>query len=82
MVVFYDEPEQAKLDMGEIYRQNYMDARDLVNDLTINNNKLLNEIETLKTLLSIAENHIPDSEFNWYQLERRAFETKRIADNF
>jgi hypothetical protein len=64
------------VDMAEIYRQDYMDARDMVRDLTYENDQLRNEIELLKNRLKIAENHILDSEFNWYQLEMKSFEAE------
>jgi len=79
MVVFYDDQEQKEVDMAEIYRQDYMDARDMVRDLTYENDRLREENEKLKIYLAIAENHILDSEFNQYQFEVRCFETEYDA---
>lgn len=79
MIVAYDDEVAKMVDMAEIYRQDYMDARDMVRDLTYENDQLRNEVELLKNRLKIAENHILDSEFNWYQLEVRSFEAEYFA---
>ena len=79
MIVSYDEQVAKMVDMAEIYRQDYLDARDMVRDLTYENNRLKEENEKLKNYLAIAENHISDSEFNQYQFEVRCFETEYDA---
>lgn len=76
MIVNYDDEVAKMVDMAEIYRQDYMDARDMVRDLTYENDRLREENEKLKNYLAIAENHILDSDFNWYQFEIKAFDTE------
>ena len=51
MVVFYDEVEKPSIDMAEIYRQDFLDARDRVHDLEYENEELRMRIKFLENQL-------------------------------